>query len=566
LIGVGPFVVDSPIARGGMGEVWSGKHRIQGYAVAVKFLTQAGFRREGYLQAFRNEARAIAGLSHPNIVTVHGWGEVSATAAASSEGRIPEGAPWIALEMVTGGTLAAAAGRLTWPEIAAVVEGLLGALAHAHARGIIHRDLKPSNVLVQRDEREPVFAVKLTDFGLAQEVEAADVAAGPLRGGTPAYMAPERFDGRWRDDGPWTDLYSAGCLLWALLHGQPPFGTEGTFDHKRRQHQQEALPPFLPSIHVPAGFDAWLFRLLEKDPAERFRRAADAAYAFSLLGGPDASTPTGASVRPPSGEITLVIGERTLPREPPTDPMEAGGHVPAGLLLAARALDVPPVPADWRTPAGPGERSDRVLERARLWRQLRLAADERLVHGVLLLGKEKSGKTALGDWLACRAHEAGVAHVLRAGHSSIPGAGDGLGAALRSLFRCQGMDRDAAIARIEDILGRHGAGDVVVAESLADLVVPDGRRHSGPSDEHGAIRTVLQILTEERTVLLWLDDVHHGIPSLRFAAWLAGLEPPAPLPVLLLLAADPDGLTVGTVEEALAGAFGAHPRVATIEV
>jgi len=235
-------------------------------------------------------------------------------------------------------------------------------------------------------------------------------------------------------------------------------------------------------------------------------------------------------------------------------------------VLAARAFDVPPVPTDWRTPASPGEHTDRVLQRATLWRQLRLAADEQLVHGVLLLGGARSGKSALGDWLASRAHESGVAHVLRAGHSSITGTGDGLGATMRSLFRCQGMDRNAARARIEEILRRHAVDDPVVAETLADLVVPDGRLHSGPSDEHGSIRTVLEILSLERAVVLWLDDAHHGIPSLRFAAWLAGLDPPAALPVLLLLAADPAGLTVGTVEEALAAAFAAHPRVSTIEL
>ncbi len=156
---------------------------------------------------------------------------------------------------------------------------LLDALAHAHARGVVHRDIKPGNVLLGGSWHE----VKLTDFGLAHALHGPSMSEDDVIG-TPSYMAPEQFRGQWRDYGPWTDLYSLGCLVYSLATGSPPFGrVKG--NAARAAHLVRPVPPLVPKHPLPAAFHPWVHQLLEKDTARRFACAADAAWA--LLGIPD---------------------------------------------------------------------------------------------------------------------------------------------------------------------------------------------------------------------------------------------------------------------------------------
>ncbi|MCA9490836.1 MAG: protein kinase, partial [Myxococcales bacterium] len=141
MIDLGPFRLEAPLGRGGMGQVWSGTHRRFGYPVAVKFLTAKSVQKPGFLEAFRNEVRMVAGLDHPNVVQVYDYGEADHRTATATAGRIPVGTPWLAMELVTGGTLAPLGGRLEWTELEPITRSLLLALGHAHARGVIHRDL-----------------------------------------------------------------------------------------------------------------------------------------------------------------------------------------------------------------------------------------------------------------------------------------------------------------------------------------------------------------------------------------------------------------------------------------
>jgi hypothetical protein len=378
-------------------------------------------------------------------------------------------------------------------------------------------------------------------------------------------MAPEQFDGRWRDDGPWTDLYSAGCLFWALVRGHPPFGSGGTFDEKRRQHQEEPLGALHATTPVPAGFERWLGRMLAKDPARRYRRAADAAFAFSMLGD---ALEDGAH-DDLSEEITEVLSGTTEPRDPPTSPIGVAPPSPTGLVLAVPSYDVPPVPEDWRGgPTGaprpaPGLRPAAIsgfeAERDAAWRQLVGAATREQVRGVVLRGPIGSGASRLGEWLFQRAHETGVAHALRATHTSGHGPHEGLGPMVRSLFRCQGLDREAARGRIASILRHHDVHDHETWDVLADLATSDGAR-----DPHGALVTLLTILTSERPVVWWVERAAHGVEALRFAAWL--MDRRAALPVLLLLTADPGDVVPGTRESALLGALAAHDRTVVLDL
>jgi serine/threonine-protein kinase len=157
---LGNFDLHAPIGRGGMAEVWAGVHRQSRVNVAVKVMTGQQSKDERTAVIFRNEVRAMAGLWHPHIVRVLDLGEVSEEVEELSEGRLVARSPYVAMELVEGGSLRMLCGKLTWSQIRRIVLSLLDALAHAHARGVVHRDIKPGNVLLGGSWHE----VKLTDF------------------------------------------------------------------------------------------------------------------------------------------------------------------------------------------------------------------------------------------------------------------------------------------------------------------------------------------------------------------------------------------------------------------
>ncbi|MCB9763733.1 MAG: serine/threonine protein kinase [Alphaproteobacteria bacterium] len=234
------------------------------------------------------------------------------------------------MELARGGSLAARCGRMPWSDARIVTRSLLSALAHAHARGVVHGDLKPANVLLTWDDGPP--DIRLVDVGLIQAL-----GLGPLTHrvmGTPAYMAPEQLRGAWRDCGPWTDLYALGCLVWTLVCGRPPFH-DADVQAIREAHLASPPPPLTPRVAVPEGLEAWLGRLLAKHPLERFRHAADAAWAFEHLDDRE---------RPPEATPGFADGAA------PTTFILDVGEARAAPVLARRlpTTDAPPTLPDWR--------------------------------------------------------------------------------------------------------------------------------------------------------------------------------------------------------------------------
>lgn len=226
--------------------------------VAIKVLYPEFAADPAFVERFRREAQAAANLNHPSIVGVYDGGTYGGT-------------NFIVLEYVRGRTLAeelAEVGRLAPERVAEVGAAIAGALSFAHRSGVVHRDVKPGNVLISTQGE-----VKVTDFGIARAAANAEdnlTQVGAVMG-TATYFSPEQAQGRPVD--PRSDLYSLGVVLYELLVGRPPFVAETPLA-VAYQHVQDPVPsPRAANPAVPAGLDAIVVRLLQKDPAGRYESA-----------------------------------------------------------------------------------------------------------------------------------------------------------------------------------------------------------------------------------------------------------------------------------------------------
>jgi serine/threonine protein kinase len=250
---------------GAYGVVFRARSRSGGSAYAVKALKPEHRHDEEARERFLREARAIQHIDHPNVVRIRGVGE---------EG----GTPYAVMDFVPGpdlGTILIREGTLPPARAARLGAGIARGLEAIHREGIVHRDLKPHNILVAPGDR-PVIA----DFGVARSAQSARLTMTGSFVGTPAYMAPEQFE-----DVPATpavDLYALGAILHELLAGQPPFSAKDTISTIRAIREQPA--PRLPA-DMPDLLAQIVHRLLEKDPAQRYARAAALALDLEALAG-----------------------------------------------------------------------------------------------------------------------------------------------------------------------------------------------------------------------------------------------------------------------------------------
>lgn len=249
-----------------MGVVYRGTHRDTGAVAAVKTIRGADRELAG---SIRREIRALMPLRHPGI------------AALIDEGE-SHGAPWYAMELIDGASLAARGLPVAVAEATALIGHVCSALAYLHGEGVIHRDIKPDNIVVRADGR-PV----LIDFGIASRFAAADgrevLEVEDVGAGTAAFMAPEQASGRAVDAR--ADIYALGCVLYWLLAGRPPFAGP-TAEALLRQHATARPAPI---DGVPPEIDTILDRMLAKDPQRRFGYAADVAR--SLGADPEVARP-----------------------------------------------------------------------------------------------------------------------------------------------------------------------------------------------------------------------------------------------------------------------------------
>jgi tRNA A-37 threonylcarbamoyl transferase component Bud32 len=271
---VGRYEIVREIGRGAMAVVYLAHQTDLDRQVALKELAAFHAADPNFAERFVRESRYAGSLSHPNIVTVHDYFE-------------NDGTPFIAMELVERGSLRPYVRGLRPAQIVGVLEGLLAGLAHAGAAGIVHRDLKPENLMITADGR-----VKIADFGIAKAsnklATGAFLTATGSTVGTPAYMAPEQAMAS--EIGPWTDLYSVGCIAYELFTGAPPFSDTTAPMAVLLKHVNEPVPPARsvdPS--VDPRISDWIDRLLVKEPADRTQTAGEAwdeleEITISLLG------------------------------------------------------------------------------------------------------------------------------------------------------------------------------------------------------------------------------------------------------------------------------------------
>ncbi len=249
---LGPYLIDRRLGHGGMGTVYAGVHDQTGHWAAIKVLAENLSADPRFRERFQGEVDTLKRLNHTNIVKLIGYGE-------------EDGQLFFVMELVEGMSLEAsllAGQRFPWQQVVDIAVQVCSALKHAHDHGVIHRDLKPANLLITADG-----TIKLTDFGIAKLFGVSGLTMAGSMIGTPDYMAPEQTQGQ-----PATarsDLYSLGCVMFALITGKPPFTSPSITQIIDRVRTDD--PPPLRNLvaDVPEPMERVVAQLLSKDPSQR---------------------------------------------------------------------------------------------------------------------------------------------------------------------------------------------------------------------------------------------------------------------------------------------------------
>jgi len=257
------YRIESKIATGGMGTVYSATDERLDRSVAVKILDDRLAEDPAFVERFRREARSVAALAHPNIARVFDYVE------ADDE-------HFIVMELVEGEDLARLLQRedaLSPDRAGRIAIQMCAALDHAHSAGIVHRDMKPANVIVTDGD-----TVKVTDFGIARAVGESKLTVTGAVMGSAHYISPEQANGK--EIGPASDIYSTGVVLYEMLTGRVPFTGESLMAVAAK-HLTDSVPrPSATNRSIPAVYDDIVERATAKDPRHRYSDAASLQQAL----------------------------------------------------------------------------------------------------------------------------------------------------------------------------------------------------------------------------------------------------------------------------------------------
>jgi serine/threonine protein kinase len=266
----GAYVLRERIGRGAMGEVYAAKHGETGGLAAVKVL-HPDMREDALLvQRFSREGEAASKLHAPNVVQIY---EV---------GRLDDGAPYLAMELLRGHDLAwhlRRRGRLSLEEVLSLVDQVAAGLEVARVAGVVHRDLKPQNLfLAQQTDALPIW--KILDFGISRLTDSGGTLTKDMIVGTPGYMSPEQASGTVTTHR--SDLFSFGAVVYRALTGEPPFVAEDTPQTLYQVVYRNPIRPGALVRGLPPDLDLVLAIALAKDPTDRFDSALEMAAAMKL--------------------------------------------------------------------------------------------------------------------------------------------------------------------------------------------------------------------------------------------------------------------------------------------
>ncbi|MDC3956135.1 serine/threonine protein kinase [Polyangium jinanense] len=315
----GRYRLERPLASGGMGSVWVGRHVTLQTDVAIKFISTESTASQAARARFEREARSAAHLRHPNVVAVQDYGIENET-------------PYLVMELLRGESLEErihSHGRLSLAALAQIVQQMSRGLRKAHEAGIVHRDLKPGNVFLARDDDDEVEVVKILDFGIAKET---DMSLGEATKtselmGSPHYMSPEQLRSSKKTDVR-SDLWSVGVVLYRALTGKIPFPGD-TLAEVMVQVFSARLPPATSIVpELPPAIDAFFQRALARNPDDRFQSIRELAEAFQSVASGRGMPAAPAPPSPPEGARGSLPSVNALGTPLPVAP-PMGGVPPA---------------------------------------------------------------------------------------------------------------------------------------------------------------------------------------------------------------------------------------------
>ena len=254
----GRYEITELIGEGGMANVYKATDNVEKKTVAVKILKKEFAENEEFLRRFRNESKAIAVLSHPNIVKVFDVG-------------FSDKIQFIVMEYIDGITLKdymEQKGTLTWKDSVHFIIQILRALQHAHNKGIVHRDIKPQNIMKFDDG-----TIKVMDFGIAKFAREDGKTATDQAIGSVHYISPEQAGGGVTNEK--SDIYSVGVMFYEMLTGQKPFDTDNPVSIAVMHMQNKAIPPREINPDIPEPLEKIIIKAMQKDPDKRYQSAQD---------------------------------------------------------------------------------------------------------------------------------------------------------------------------------------------------------------------------------------------------------------------------------------------------
>ena len=429
----GRYQLGQLVGRGGMAEVHVAVDTRLGRTVAIKIMRSDLANDEIFLKRFRREAHSVAQMNNPNIVNIYDSGEEIVT----GENGQPERLPYLVMEYVKGQTLRdiiRANGPLSQRDAEQVMLGVLNALEYSHRMGIIHRDIKPGNIMISDQGM-----VKVMDFGIARALDDSAATMTQSQGvvGTAQYLSPEQARGETVDMR--SDLYSAGCVLYEMLTGRPPFTGDSAVAIAYQHVSEVATPPSAVVPGLPKMWDSICAKAMAKDRQNRYATAAE--FKNDILTFMNGGVPVAAAFNPLT-DLANMKARKQAEQDAATVPLNPdanGSSTQAFNPVTGQFEQIRPAAATTMARTRAAQRAEAVKARKR----------KRIVIGTLI-GLAVALLIGLGAWFLISGNEAATDQM-----ATVPTI-------------TSAMTKDAAKARIE------AAGFKFEAVDDSDSTEPEG--------------------------------------------------------------------------------------------